>query len=56
VKTGGYEAEFGRAQGGIINVVTYSGGNDFHGKAFGFFTDNRLAADSRFGFIQLKKI
>jgi len=53
VKTGGYEAEFGRAQGGIINVITHSGGNDFQVKAFGFFTDNRLAADSRFGFLQL---
>jgi len=37
VKTGGYEAEFGRATGGIINVITKSGGDEFHGDVFGFF-------------------
>ena len=30
-QTGGYEAEFGQATGGIINLVTKSGGNDFSG-------------------------
>lgn len=34
VKTGGYEAEFGKALGGIINVITKSGGNEFAGDAF----------------------
>lgn len=34
VKTGGYQAEHGRATGGVINVVTRSGGNDFHGSVF----------------------
>ncbi len=33
VKTGGYSAEFGRSTGGVINAVTRSGGNDFHGGA-----------------------
>ena len=31
VKTGGYEAEFGRATGGVINMVTKSGTNTFRG-------------------------
>ena len=31
VFTSGYEAEFGHASGGIINVVTRSGTNDLHG-------------------------
>ena len=31
IKTGGYEAEFGRATGGVINMVTKSGTNVFHG-------------------------
>src|SRR5438128_9368585 len=34
VKTGGYQAEYGRASGGIVNVVTKSGGNEFHGSVF----------------------
>ncbi len=29
-KTGGYQAEFGRGTGGIINIVTRSGSNEFH--------------------------
>ena len=31
VKTGGYEAEFGRSTGGVINMVTKRGTNDFRG-------------------------
>jgi len=34
VKTGGYEAEYGKATGGIINVITKSGGNEFTGDVF----------------------
>src|SRR5262249_54014655 len=33
--TGGYNAEFGRSTGGVVNVVTKSGSNDFHGSPFG---------------------
>ncbi len=36
VKTAGSSAEFGRAQGGTINILTKSGGNDFEG-VFKFF-------------------
>jgi hypothetical protein len=36
VKTGGYEAEYGQASGGVVNVVTRSGGNEFHGAVFGY--------------------
>ncbi len=35
VITGGYQAEYGRATGGIISIVTKSGGNEFHGSVFG---------------------
>ncbi len=31
VQTAGMAAEFGRVQGGVVNLVTRSGGNDFHG-------------------------
>jgi Carboxypeptidase regulatory-like domain/TonB-dependent Receptor Plug Domain len=44
IKAGGYEAEYGRAMGGIINVVTKSGGNDFHGDGFGYFNSKGMTA------------
>ncbi|MBB5698367.1 TonB-dependent receptor [Sphingomonas yantingensis] len=31
VKTGGFQAEFGRATGGVVNAITKSGGNEFSG-------------------------
>jgi len=33
VQTGGFEAEYGRAVGGIVNIITKSGGNNFSGTA-----------------------
>ena len=42
VKTGGYEAEFGRSTGGIINVITKSGGNELHGDVFGYYDNDSL--------------
>jgi outer membrane receptor for ferrienterochelin and colicin len=36
VKTGGFEAQYGQALGGIVNVVTKSGTNDLHGSIFGY--------------------
>ncbi|MGE3544113.1 MAG: TonB-dependent receptor [Kofleriaceae bacterium] len=35
VITGGYNAEYGRATGGVVNVVTKSGSNEFKGSVFG---------------------
>jgi outer membrane receptor protein involved in Fe transport len=45
VSTNGYGAEIGRAGGGVINVITKSGTNDFHGTAFEFFRDKALNAN-----------
>jgi hypothetical protein len=36
VKSGGYEAEFGQSMGGVVNVITKSGTNVFHGSAFAY--------------------
>ena len=33
VQTAGYEAEYGKATGGVVNVITKSGGNNFSGSA-----------------------
>jgi hypothetical protein len=45
VKTGGYEAEFGRAAGGVVNVITKAGGNEFHGDLFAYYEDDSLSED-----------
>ena len=45
VKTGGYQAEFGKATGGVVNAVTKSGSNDWE---FGFnvsYTPDSLIED-----------
>jgi hypothetical protein len=44
VKTGGYQAEYGRNTGGVVNVITKSGGNEFHGGAFGYYNDTGMRA------------
>lgn len=46
VNTNGYQAEIGRAGGGVINVITKSGTNEIHGTAFWFFRDKALNANS----------
>lgn len=48
VKTGGYQAEYGRAMGGVINVITKSGGNSFHGGAFVYYDATALGASRIF--------
>jgi hypothetical protein len=44
VITGGGIAEFGRASGGVVNIVTRSGGNRWEGEGYGFFRDEALDA------------
>src|SRR6202007_31242 len=43
-----YNAEYGRASGGVINIVTKNGGNEFHGDAFGYFRDKSFQARNAF--------
>ena len=44
VKTNGIEAEYGGALGGVVNAVTKSGGNQFHGEAHYYLFGNKLSA------------
>jgi hypothetical protein len=44
VLTNGYSAEYGRYSAGVVDVVTKSGTNDFHGAAFEFFRNEKLNA------------
>jgi carboxypeptidase family protein/TonB-dependent receptor-like protein len=46
--TNGYEAEYGRASGGVVNIITKSGGNQFHGAAFGFLRNRNIQAANPF--------
>jgi len=43
-----FEAEYGRNSGAIVNIVTKSGTNDFHGALFEFFRNNALDARNFF--------
>lgn len=47
VITGGYNAEFGRATGGIVNVVTKQGSNEFHGSVWGYYQPGALISAAR---------
>ena len=50
VNTSNYSAEYGRAAGGVVNTVTKSGTNDFHGGLFYYLRDNDLGARNPRGF------
>src|SRR5258706_651612 len=49
VVASGANAEFGRTAGGVINVITKSGTNDFHGSAFEYFRTESLSANTSDG-------
>jgi len=48
VQTSLYSAEFGRTAGGVINFVTKSGTNEYHGSLFEFFRNQHMDARSFF--------
>ena len=45
--TGGYNAEYGRATGGVVNVITKSGSNNFHGDVWFYATPFQLDPHAR---------
>lgn len=47
VKSSGYNAEFGGSLGGVVNVITRSGGNEFHGEVFGYYSGSALTGKER---------
>src|SRR5206468_7531795 len=47
VKTGGFEAQYGRSTGGIVQIVTKSGGNELHGSIGGYFAPSNLESDRK---------
>src|SRR5215831_9567944 len=46
IQTQQYKAEYGRSTGGVLNVVTRTGSNAFHGSAFEYFRDKSLNAET----------
>src|SRR5579871_5918075 len=48
VNTSNYSAEYGRAAGAVINTVTKSGSNNFHGEGYFFDRDNEWGATNPF--------
>ena len=47
IKTGAYGPEYGKSTGGIFNVITKSGGNEFHGDLFGYGTTKGLVRETK---------
>ncbi len=47
VTASGYNAEFGGSMGGVVNVITRSGGNEFHGDIMGFYENNTRLMEGR---------
>ncbi|MGB9402039.1 MAG: carboxypeptidase regulatory-like domain-containing protein [Candidatus Acidiferrales bacterium] len=48
ILTNNYDAEYGRTSGGIVNQITKSGTNNFHGDAFEFIRNDALNARDYF--------
>jgi hypothetical protein len=48
VITSGYAAEYGRASGGVVNIITRSGSNDVHGSVYGYVRNRNFQAVNPF--------
>src|SRR3954447_8717371 len=55
VVSNNYSAEFGHAMGGVVNTVTRSGSNDFHGTGYWFFRNQDFNARDPFATINPKE-
>jgi hypothetical protein len=48
VERNSFSAEFGQAQGAVVNLITKGGSNDFHGSFFEFYRNDALNANNFF--------
>ena len=48
VLTGNYSAEYGKTSGGVVNAISKSGTNAFHGDIYEFFRNQKLDANDFF--------
>jgi hypothetical protein len=56
VKSSGYEAEHGGSMGGVINVITRSGGNEFHGEITGYMRGSTFSANNDVKILRLNPV
>jgi outer membrane receptor protein involved in Fe transport len=49
VETNNFSAQYGRAAGGVFNIVTRSGTNEFHGTVYDYLRNDALNANTFFG-------
>jgi len=47
ITASGYSAEYGGSMGGVVNVITRSGGNAFHGDVMFYYNDNTLFMEGK---------
>ncbi|HVF22150.1 MAG TPA: TonB-dependent receptor, partial [Pyrinomonadaceae bacterium] len=47
IKTGAYGADIGKSTGGVFNVITKSGTNEFHGDAFAYFVAKSFVRETK---------
>src|SRR5262245_23100355 len=47
IKTGAYGADIGKTTGGVFNVITKSGGNEFHGDAFFYGNPQKFVRETK---------
>ena len=48
VQANSYDAQYGRTSGGVVNVITKNGSNDFHGVAYEFYRTSKVDANTYF--------
>jgi hypothetical protein len=44
IKTAGFEPQYGQSEGGVVNIITQSGGNSFHGALYGYASPGSFEA------------
>ena len=47
IKTGGFEPQYGQSQGGIVNIITRSGGREWRGSVSGYLQPGSLESDRK---------
>jgi hypothetical protein len=47
VQTGGFDAQYGQALGGVVNVVTKAGGNQYHGGLYQYYAPGEFEANPK---------